>query len=94
MRKAVKASRQFSRHKKRWRSQRRTACFSGGLPREPANETDNVFERKKALKRSVANRPPASIVGKLLTFAAFAKMFENNLWQPTKLTAKAKLNKD
>ena len=70
-----------------------TACFSGGLPREPADETENVFERKKALKRCVANRPPTSIVGTLLTFTAFAELLEKNLRQPTKLTAKAGLNK-
>ena len=70
-----------------------TACFSGGLPREPTDETENVFERKKALKRNVATRQPARHVGKLLTCITFAKPLENNLRQPTKLTAKAGLNK-
>ena len=35
----------------------------------------------------------ASIVGTLLTFTAFAELLEKNLRQPTKLTAKAGLNK-
>ena len=32
------------------------------LPREPTEETENVFERKKALKRNVATRQPARFV--------------------------------
>ena len=43
-----------------------TAGVSGGLPREPTDETDNVFERKKALKRNVATRQPARDVGQVL----------------------------
>jgi len=35
------------------------------LPRGTANETGNVFERKKAAKRNVANRPLARDVGLL-----------------------------
>ena len=52
------------------------------------------FEREKALKRNVATRQPARDVGKLLTFRAFAKPLENNLRQPTKLTAKIELKND
>ena len=48
---------------------------------------NQIFERVKALKRCVATRQPARDVGKLLTFADFAKQLENNLWQPTKLIA-------
>ena len=44
---------------KRLVRQRRTVCVSCVLPREPANETENVFERKKAPKRNVATRQPA-----------------------------------
>ena len=40
-----------------------TVCVSCVLPREPANETGNVFERKNALKRNVATRQPARFVG-------------------------------
>ncbi len=36
-----------------------TASVSGAMPREPTNETENVFEPKKALKRNVAKRPTA-----------------------------------
>jgi len=41
---------------------RLTDGVSGGLPRESAIETGNVFERKNAAKRNVANRPTAHII--------------------------------
>ena len=63
------------------------------LPRKPAHETDDVFERKKALNRNVATRQPARDVGKLLTFVTFAKLLEKNLQQTTKLITKTGLNK-
>ena len=50
-----------------------TVCVSCVLPREPAAETDNVFEQKNALKRNVATRQPARDVGTLL-IVAFAEL--------------------
>ena len=36
------------------------------MPREPTDETGNVFERKNAAKRNVATRQPARDVGLVL----------------------------
>jgi len=49
-----------------------TADISGGLPREPATETEMPFERKKALKRNVANRPLHVVLGAF--FSIFIRM--------------------
>ena len=49
---------------------------------------ENVFERKNAAKRNVANRPLARDVGWLLTFVTFAELPENNLREPKKITEK------
>ena len=42
-----------------------TVCVSG-LPRGPLAKRKNVFERKKAAKRNVTNRPIARDVGQVL----------------------------
>ena len=68
-------------------------ALAAGCHADRLTKRTMFFERKKALKRHVATRQPASIVGTLLTFTAFAKLFEKNLRQPTKLAAKAGLNK-
>jgi len=41
-----------------------TASFSGGLPREPTHETENVFRAEKAFTRYVATRQPARDVAR------------------------------
>ena len=51
------------------------ACCHADQP----TKRDNVFERKKALKRNVATRQPARFVGTLLTFIIFAKPVESQL---------------
>ena len=57
-------------------SQRRTAALAACCHADRLTKRNNVFERKNALKRNVATRPPARFVGKLLTLITFAKPLE------------------
>jgi hypothetical protein len=55
---------------------RLTVCVSGGLPREPTNETGNNFERVKPLKRNVANHPLHAVLGGVSVFDFFLNFQE------------------
>ena len=61
-------------------------CHENRLPKR-----ENDFERKNAAKRNVANRPPARLVGWLLTFVTYAELLETKLREPAKITTE-KLN--
>jgi len=65
-----KASRQFEKDKKRLKKQRRTVCVSCVLPREPTDETDNIFRAKKSRETERGNTSACT-----LCWAGFIRRF-------------------